>query len=94
MKWRGFTRLLIALPAVAFANGGNSGTTTIKTIHIDGWDSVVRIVGTTPFNNPDGCGQWGAVMISTSDAWYKDTLAELTMAFATQTPVGSEEQSR
>jgi amino acid transporter len=87
MKWRNLAALLIAAPAMALAAGGSSGITTIKTIHIDPQDSTVRIVGNSAFSNPDGCGQSDAVVISTSDPWYKDTLAALMMAFSTQTPV-------
>jgi hypothetical protein len=87
VKWRDHTFLLIAAPAIAFASGGSSGTTTIKTIHIDPTDATVRIIGNSAFGSPDGCGNCDAVVISTSDYWYKDTLAALMMAFSTQTPV-------
>jgi len=81
MKKRLIWGLLAALPMAANASG-SSGTTTIGSITVDTWNQMISIVGTTTWSNPDACGSSSFVILSFSNANYKDVLAAAMMASA------------
>jgi hypothetical protein len=66
----------------ANASGG-SGTQTIGSIVVDVSADVVMIVGSSAWNNPDGCAVSTIVAISMSNTHYNDILAAALMASAT-----------
>lgn len=85
MRLRYLVLWVAAIPMLASADGF-SGIRTIKTVHVEG-PYFARIIATSPFDNPDGCGSSTGVLIRNVDAQYKDALAAAMLAFATGQPV-------
>ena len=72
--------LCFALLPVVTLGAGSSGSGTVQSLEVDSYDQIVVVTGAANWANPDGCSGSSFVILQTSNAMYKDTLATLLSA--------------